>query len=169
MATLYSTGQVCKILRIAKSTLTRYCRLFKDYLSEKPVGRHHRKYTNADIEMLREISLLTQKVNFVDIPKYLTMKKPEEVETEEIGDDIAEQLWIIRTEMKELDKHFRAQEATNKKLLSTYIFLVKSLEQTEKLINSTAYLRESSIEKKEMYDRISALESKKRSFISISL
>jgi DNA-binding transcriptional MerR regulator len=151
------------MLRVARSTLSRYCRFFKDYLSEKPqTGRHQRKYTEEDIAVLREISLLTHKVNFADIPKFLTVKKPKDIETEEIGYDIQELLWIVNHE-------FKAQEETNKKLLFKYDLLVKHLEQTRYLINSSAFIREVSIEKKEIEERITSLESQKRSFISISL
>jgi DNA-binding transcriptional MerR regulator len=158
------------MLRVARSTLSRYCRFFKDYLSEKPqTGRHQRKYTEEDIAVLREISLLTHKVNFADIPKFLTVKKPKDIETEEIGYDIQELLWIVNHEIKELDQSFKAQEETNKKLLFKYDLLVKHLEQTRYLINSSAFIREVSIEKKEIEERITSLESQKRSFISISL
>ena len=62
---LYSPGEVSNYLNIPSSTLRRYARLFKEYLSPS-AQRRRRKYTTIDLEIFEKIKTLSAEGVLID-------------------------------------------------------------------------------------------------------
>ena len=62
---LYSPGEVSDYLNIPSSTLRRYARLFKEYLSPSAQQRR-RKYTTTDLEIFEKIKTLSANGVLID-------------------------------------------------------------------------------------------------------